>query len=98
MNILGIETSCDETAAAVVKDGRVVLSSIIDNASLIRIIACLASPDKINLIGHLIKNRILFCLTIFLKSGFFLSPVISFINSSLLVISLFSIFDNNLVF
>lgn len=29
MNILGIETSCDETAAAVVKDGRVVLSSII---------------------------------------------------------------------
>lgn len=29
MNILGIETSCDETAAAIVKDGRVVLSSII---------------------------------------------------------------------
>lgn len=27
MNILGIETSCDETAAAVVKDGRKVLSS-----------------------------------------------------------------------
>lgn len=29
MNILGIETSCDETAAAVVKDGRTVLSSVI---------------------------------------------------------------------
>lgn len=29
MNILGIETSCDETAAAVVKDGRVVLSSVV---------------------------------------------------------------------
>ncbi len=29
MNILGIETSCDETAAAVVKDGREVLSSVI---------------------------------------------------------------------
>lgn len=29
MNILGIETSCDETAAAVVKDGRVVLSNIV---------------------------------------------------------------------
>jgi N6-L-threonylcarbamoyladenine synthase len=29
MNILGIETSCDETAAAVVKDGRQVLSSIV---------------------------------------------------------------------
>ncbi len=29
MNILAIETSCDETAAAVVKDGREVLSSVI---------------------------------------------------------------------
>lgn len=29
MNILGIETSCDETAAAVVEDGRTVLSSVI---------------------------------------------------------------------
>ncbi len=29
MNILGIETSCDETAAAVVKDGRHILSNIV---------------------------------------------------------------------
>lgn len=29
MNILGIETSCDETAAAVVRDGHTVLSSIV---------------------------------------------------------------------
>lgn len=29
MNILGIETSCDETAAAVVRDGRTVLSNVI---------------------------------------------------------------------
>ena len=29
MNVLGIETSCDETAAAVVRDGRAVLSSIV---------------------------------------------------------------------
>ncbi|MBN1669495.1 MAG: tRNA (adenosine(37)-N6)-threonylcarbamoyltransferase complex transferase subunit TsaD [Kiritimatiellae bacterium] len=29
MNILGIETSCDETAAAVVRDGRAVLSSVV---------------------------------------------------------------------
>ena len=29
MNILGIETSCDETAAAVVKDGRAVLSNVV---------------------------------------------------------------------
>lgn len=29
MNVLGIETSCDETAAAVVRDGRVVLSNVV---------------------------------------------------------------------
>lgn len=29
MNVLGIETSCDETAAAVVKDGREILSSVV---------------------------------------------------------------------
>jgi N6-L-threonylcarbamoyladenine synthase len=29
MRILGIETSCDETAAAVVEDGRVILSSVV---------------------------------------------------------------------
>ena len=29
MNILGIETSCDETAAAIVKDGRTVLSNVV---------------------------------------------------------------------
>ena len=31
MNILGIETSCDETSVAVVKDGREVLSNIINS-------------------------------------------------------------------
>ncbi len=29
MHLLAIETSCDETAAAVIKDGRVVLSNIV---------------------------------------------------------------------
>lgn len=29
MNILGLETSCDETAAAVVRDGRVLLSNVV---------------------------------------------------------------------
>ncbi len=29
MNVLGIETSCDETAAAVVRDGRTVLSNVV---------------------------------------------------------------------
>ena len=31
INILGIETSCDETAAAVVADGQIVKSSIVFN-------------------------------------------------------------------
>ena len=31
MNILGIETSCDETAAAVVKDGTTILSSVVSS-------------------------------------------------------------------
>ena len=31
MKILAIESSCDETAAAVVEDGRVVLSSVVDS-------------------------------------------------------------------
>jgi len=32
MNVLGIETSCDETAAAVVKNGRDVLSSVVSSS------------------------------------------------------------------
>jgi N6-L-threonylcarbamoyladenine synthase len=32
MRILGIETSCDETAAAVVEDGRVMLSSVVSSS------------------------------------------------------------------
>jgi len=31
MNILGIESSCDETAASVVKDGRILLSNVINS-------------------------------------------------------------------
>ncbi len=31
MNILAIESSCDDTAAAVVKDGRTVLSSCVSS-------------------------------------------------------------------
>jgi N6-L-threonylcarbamoyladenine synthase len=31
MLVLGIESSCDETAAAVVRDGRVILSSVISS-------------------------------------------------------------------
>ncbi len=32
MNVLGIETSCDETAASVVKDGKVILSNIVTSS------------------------------------------------------------------
>lgn len=35
MIILGIETSCDETAASVVKDGRIILSNIISSSAKI---------------------------------------------------------------
>ena len=33
MNILAFESSCDETAAAVVRDGRTILSSVIASRS-----------------------------------------------------------------
>ncbi|MDR1354106.1 MAG: tRNA (adenosine(37)-N6)-threonylcarbamoyltransferase complex transferase subunit TsaD, partial [Oscillospiraceae bacterium] len=33
MNILGVETSCDDTACAVVVDGRVVLSNVVRSQS-----------------------------------------------------------------
>lgn len=32
MNVLGIETSCDETAAAIVKDGKTVLSNVVSSS------------------------------------------------------------------
>ena len=36
MKLLGIESSCDETAAAVVEDGTRVLSNIVDNSRALR--------------------------------------------------------------
>ncbi len=52
MNILGIETSCDETAAAVVTDGvrvrsNVVVSSLDEHASFGGIIPEIASRRQI---------------------------------------------------
>ena len=35
MNILAIETSCDETAAAVVEDGRRILSNVVSTQAAI---------------------------------------------------------------
>ena len=30
MNVLGVESSCDETAAAVVRDGRQIISNVVN--------------------------------------------------------------------
>jgi len=63
MNILGIETSCDETAAAVVRDGRVILSNIV--ASSLKqhkqyggIIPEIASRRQIEFINFVVKRAL----------------------------------------
>lgn len=63
MLILGIESSCDETAAAVVRDGREILSSVI--ASQIEmhkpfggVVPELASREHLAVIGKVVKNAL----------------------------------------
>lgn len=46
MNILGIETSCDETAAAVVKDGIIIISSVIASSAEMHIRSGGIIPEK----------------------------------------------------
>ncbi len=63
MIILGIETSCDETAAAVVKDGRVTLSGIIasqavEHAEYGGVVPELASRRHIESIGSVVKRAL----------------------------------------
>lgn len=63
MNILGIETSCDETAAAVVKDGVHVLSNIVasslkDHASFGGIIPEIASRRQIESISGVVQEAL----------------------------------------
>lgn len=63
MLVLGIETSCDETAAAVVKDGRQVLSSIVASSLAMHqkyggIIPEIASRHHIETIGVVVKEAI----------------------------------------
>ena len=63
MNILGIETSCDETAASVVADGRKVLSNVV--ASQIKfhskyggVVPELAAREHLNAIEHVVDEAL----------------------------------------
>ena len=64
MNILGIETSCDETAAAVVKDGKVILSNIVasslkEHVKYGGIIPEIASRRQVEFITIVVKEALL---------------------------------------
>ncbi|MGI8919698.1 MAG: tRNA (adenosine(37)-N6)-threonylcarbamoyltransferase complex transferase subunit TsaD [Pyrinomonadaceae bacterium] len=61
MNVLGIETSCDETAAAIVRDGREIVSSVISSQIEIHkrfggVVPELASREHLDKIVHIVKE------------------------------------------
>ena len=63
MRILGIETSCDETAAAVVEDGRIVHSSVVSSqvdlhARFGGVVPEIASRAHVELIGDVIAESL----------------------------------------
>lgn len=63
INILGIETSCDETAAAVVKNGREVLSNVINTQISIHekfggVVPEIASRKHIEAISVVVKEAL----------------------------------------
>lgn len=63
MNILGIETSCDDTAAAVVADGRIILSNIISSQNEFHakyggIVPEIASRKHVELILYVIQEAL----------------------------------------
>lgn len=63
MNILGIETSCDETAASVVKDGKIILSNVIasslkEHSKYGGIIPEIASRRQIELIQLIVQEAL----------------------------------------
>ena len=63
MNILGIETSCDETSAAVVRDGREILSDVVASqvdlhAKFGGIVPEIASRKHVELINPVIKEAL----------------------------------------
>ena len=62
MKILGIETSCDETAVAVVEDGRKLLSNVISSQVAIHrpyggVVPELASRQHVVTIGTIVDTR-----------------------------------------
>ena len=63
VRILGIETSCDETAAAVVEDGRIVLSSVVSSqvdrhARYGGVVPEVASRAHVELIGSVVADAL----------------------------------------
>ncbi len=63
MIILGIETSCDETAAAVVRDGRVVLSNIVYSQIKLHrayggVVPEIASRKHVEIMPHVLQQAI----------------------------------------
>src|SRR5436190_20644329 len=63
MRILGIETSCDETAAAVVEDGRVVHSSVVSSQSDLHarfggVVPEIASRAHVELVTEVIEEAL----------------------------------------
>ena len=63
MLILGIETSCDETAAAVVKDGRIVLSDIVFSQADIHakyggVVPEVASRHHVECVSQIVKEAL----------------------------------------
>ena len=63
MNILGVETSCDETSAAVVRDGRCVLSNVISSQIALHrpyggVVPELASRNHLQLIDSVIQQAL----------------------------------------
>ncbi len=63
MNILGIETSCDDTAAAIVRDGREIVSNIISSQNEFHekyggIVPEIASRKHVELILYVIQNAL----------------------------------------
>lgn len=64
MNILGIETSCDETAAAVVRDGRTILSNVINSQIKLHekyggVVPEIASKAHTDAIDAIVKKAVL---------------------------------------
>jgi len=63
MNILGIETSCDDTAAAVVADGRIILSNVISSQNEFHakyggVVPEIASRKHVELILYVIQDAL----------------------------------------